>query len=214
MPFRQQANQYRHPPHCRGPVASKLCRQGCWASSEWGRTQDSPVDDLPHKRMNQHLPGTRSRPGTRCGRHSCPNSRQSPARVGLGTIDMGREARPGRYLRPALNRLDPIDQTPSQSLLTATFGSWWVPFVRRAAFVLATTSSVRESTLVSSSGLLEFSLPSRKLPGVDELDRLEPVQSQQPPRLGSNTPRRPAILHRVAVARLLFFRKARPACRE
>jgi hypothetical protein len=112
------------------------------------------------------LPGTRSRPGTRCGRHSCPNSRQSPARVGLGTIDMGREARPGRYLRPSPNRLDPIDQTPSQSLLTATLGSWWVPFVRRAAFVLATTSSVRESTLVSSSGLLEFSLPSRKLPGV------------------------------------------------
>lgn len=28
MPFRQQANQYRHPPHCRGPVASRLCRQG------------------------------------------------------------------------------------------------------------------------------------------------------------------------------------------
>ena len=126
------------------------------AGSEWGRTQDSPVDELPHKRMNQHLPGTRSRPGTRCGRHSCPNTRQSPARVGLGTIDMGREARPGRYLRPGPNRPDPIDQTPSQSLLTATFGSWWVPFERRAAFVLATTSSVRESTLVSSSGLLHF----------------------------------------------------------
>jgi len=122
--------------------------------------------------MNQHLAGTRNRPGTRCGRHSCPNSRRSPARVGLGTIDMGREARPGRYLQPGPTRRDPIHQRPTQSLLTATFGSWWVPFVRRAAFVLATTSSVRESSLVSSSGLLEYaagqtgvhSLHKRRLP--------------------------------------------------
>ncbi len=156
MPFRQQANQYRHPPHCRGPVASKLCRQGCWASSEWRRTQYSPVDDLPHKRMNQHLPGTRSRPGTRCGRYSCPNSRKSPARVGLGTIEMGREARPGRYLRPAPNRLDPVHQTPTQSLLTATFGSWWVPFLETRRICPCNDIFGPKSTLVMSSGLLDY----------------------------------------------------------
>ena len=122
--------------------------------------------------MNQHLPGTRSRPGTRCGRHSCPNSRRSPARIGLGTIDMGREARPGRYLQPGPNPARP--NTPDTNTVAANRDVRFMMGSLREARRVCSCNDIfsPKSSLVSSSGLLEYaagqtgvhSLHKRRLP--------------------------------------------------